>query len=353
MALLPFSNAPGVASIAKAGSTPLTGAVTLTGGTNITLTQSGQNITIDASGGGSGFVSIGDSIGSGTEGSVLYLGAAGVLAQRNPGFTYDGSNLQITGTDTSSATKSLQVLNSTPGNSFYVTNDRYTYLGKYTEISDGIVYHDPAVAFSVNSSASSWLFNMYDGGTIRSALLRSGEYSIGPTIAALNAGTLQVYAKNAAVKGLIVQGAASQTANLQEWQNSSGTAVASIGAGGTLTLVGLFSALAGGSYGDTSYHTQIEGNAVTNFDINNQTASGNLRFYATNHIVLRRPIEINDGMDFIFDVTTGTKIGTATSQKLGFWNVTPVVQQVLATGAAHTVDDVITLLQTLGLAKQS
>lgn len=28
------------------------------------------------------------------------------------------------------------------------------------------------------------------------------------------------------------------------------------------------------------------------------------------------------------DTTTGTKIGTATTQKLGFWNVTPVVQQV-------------------------
>lgn len=50
---------------------------------------------------------------------------------------------------------------------------------------------------------------------------------------------------------------------------------------------------------------------------------------------------------------SGTKIGTATGQKLGFWNATPVVQQVLATGASKTVDDVITLLQTLGLCRQS
>jgi len=34
-----------------------------------------------------------------------------------------------------------------------------------------------------------------------------------------------------------------------------------------------------------------------------------------------------NGRDFILDTTTGTKIGTATNQKLGFYNVTPVVQQ--------------------------
>ncbi len=50
---------------------------------------------------------------------------------------------------------------------------------------------------------------------------------------------------------------------------------------------------------------------------------------------------------------TGTKIGTNTLEKLAFWNATPVVQQVLATGTGKTVDNVITLLQTLGLVKQS
>ncbi len=43
-----------VTTINKTGSTALTGAVTLTGGTNVTLTQSGQDISIAASGGSSG-----------------------------------------------------------------------------------------------------------------------------------------------------------------------------------------------------------------------------------------------------------------------------------------------------------
>lgn len=60
-----------------------------------------------------------------------------------------------------------------------------------------------------------------------------------------------------------------------------------------------------------------------------------------------------DAVNMAFNTTTGTKIGTATGQKIGFWNATPVVQQILATGAGATVDDVISLLQTLGLCKQN
>lgn len=41
---------PQVVSLAKSGSTPLSGAITLSQGTNITLTQSGQDISIAASG---------------------------------------------------------------------------------------------------------------------------------------------------------------------------------------------------------------------------------------------------------------------------------------------------------------
>lgn len=35
-------------------------------------------------------------------------------------------------------------------------------------------------------------------------------------------------------------------------------------------------------------------------------------------------------------LTNGTKIGTATSNKIGFWNATPVIQQASATQAAVT-----------------
>lgn len=48
-----------------------------------------------------------------------------------------------------------------------------------------------------------------------------------------------------------------------------------------------------------------------------------------------------------------TNVVGATGQQVGFYGHAASAQQVLATGAAHTVDDVITALQNLGLVKQS
>ena len=48
---------------------------------------------------------------------------------------------------------------------------------------------------------------------------------------------LHAVAGAAATKGLIVQGAASQTANLQEWQNSAGTVLASVSAAGVVKTI--------------------------------------------------------------------------------------------------------------------
>ena len=59
--------------------------------------------------------------------------------------------------------------------------------------------------------------------------------------------------------------------------------------------------------------------------------------------------------NLVTDTTTGTKIGTATTQKLGFFNATPVVQQAAvadATDAASTqarLNDLLARVRTLGL----
>ncbi len=45
-----------------------------------------------------------------------------------------------------------------------------------------------------------------------------------------------------------------------------------------------------------------------------------------------------DGINVVLDSTTGTKIGTATGQKLGFWNATPIIQPASANQAAAPTD---------------
>ena len=45
-------------------------------------------------------------------------------------------------------------------------------------------------------------------------------------------------------------------------------------------------------------------------------------------------ISANDGMNYLFGTSTGSKIGTANNQKLSFWNATPIVQPTTAIAAA-------------------
>lgn len=58
---------------------------------------------------------------------------------------------------------------------------------------------------------------------------------------------------------------------------------------------------------------------------------------ASDYFQFSDDIMISDGENVILSTTTGTKIGTATNQKLGFWNATPVVQP-----SAYSVTNVTT-----------
>lgn len=93
---------------------------------------------------------------------------------------------------------------------------------------------------------------------------------------------LHVTTGAAATKGLLVKGAASQSANLQEWQDSAAALLLSV------------------------------------------DASGDLVFAEATNVIL--------------GTTTGTKIGTATTQKIGFFNKTPVVQPSAYTPTNVTTD---------------
>ena len=65
------------------------------------------------------------------------------------------------------------------------------------------------------------------------AVERGGALSVTPS-AAVNGYSMFVRSPTASVVTTMIRGAASQSANLQEWQNSGGTALASIGSGGLI-----------------------------------------------------------------------------------------------------------------------
>ena len=67
-------------------------------------------------------------------------------------------------------------------------------------------------------------------------------------------------------------------------------------------------------------------------------------------------LQVHDGRNIQLGIATGTKIGTATTQKLSFYNATPVVRQASVTdadgtlaGATTAINTIIDRLQAYGL----
>ena len=72
--------------------------------------------------------------------------------------------------------------------------------------------------------------------------------------------------------------------------------------------------------GQINFKVQKAGTLTTQFSIDATVST-----FATS-VTLSEGATIADAKDIALNTSTGTKIGTATGQKLGFWNVTPVVQ---------------------------
>jgi hypothetical protein len=87
------------------------------------------------------------------------------------------------------------------------------------------------------------------------------------------------------------RGAALQSANLTEWQNSSSAVLLSVGPAGHLTF--------------------------------------------------------GDGVNIVTNTTTGSKFGTANTQKIGFWGATPVIQDTGWAITNKTTDRLGTLIDVL------
>lgn len=172
---------------------------------------------------------------------------------------------------------------------------------------------------------------------------------------------LTITSQAAATIPLFIKGAASQSGNLTEWKNSSGTMLSYFGSDGHLScgvsalgtrIIAYGTLNSGDQYGlgVAANLLQVHTGAGSSVGFGSKNGSTWTEYCRMTSSTFTTTV---DPFNFVFGTSTGTKIGTATTQKIGFWNATPVVQQILATGAGRTVDDVISMLQTLGLCKQS
>ena len=123
-------------------------------------------------------------------------------------------------------------------------------------------------------------------------------------------------------------------------------------------------------YIKTATYTAIGASVITNaygFYVEAPTASTNITITNNYALGLAGSLKINDTFNIVFDTTTGTKIATATTQKLAFWNATPIVQPTTAVAAAtvvsgtggnvkhddtfdgYTLEKIVRALRTIGL----
>ncbi len=68
-----------------------------------------------------------------------------------------------------------------------------------------------------------------------------------------------------------------------------------------------------------------------------QYGGGSCEFQVSGQLIAMGGMYVGDGSNWIGFTSTGNKIGTATNQKFGFWNATPIVQPTTAVAAATFV----------------
>jgi hypothetical protein len=117
---------------------------------------------------------------------------------------------------------------------------RYTTISKYSAGNNGLRELEAYTRYpAINGSMTEdrYIFNNVAKGTDVKTNVGIGTNSPGAR--------LQIDTAVAATKGLIVKGFISQSANLQEWQNSAGSTVGYVDATGSLTICGSASAFVG------------------------------------------------------------------------------------------------------------
>ena len=93
-----------------------------------------------------------------------------------------------------------------------------------------------------------------------------------------------------------------------------------------------------GTDSNISINIVPKGTGVTNLNGTGAAVAGTLAVTGattlTGLLTANGGITLGDAQDIAFNTTTGTKIGATTSQKLSFWNATPIVQPTTAVASA-------------------
>jgi len=212
------------------------------------------------------------------------------------------------------------------------------------------------------SAAGSNLLDLQSGGTSKFSVDNNGKLTIsGPSGDVLDANSI-FQVSNSWVSFFStsgIRGSNYTSVNNNNMTVGPGTRVSDSDPSGTITIKSgsarpdATTYIAGGALylkgGDGAASSLVAANGG---DINLDGGQGYGTGTAGNIVIgaTRGNLVITDARDVILGTTTGTKIGTATTQKLGFYNATPVVQPTAvadATDAASAITQLNALLDRM------
>ena len=283
-----------------------------------------------------GSMSIGGTVTSGTTGSVLFVGSGPVLAQDNANIFWD---------DTANR---LGILTASPGVTLDVRGTTYIKPTGSTPTMQIVAGTDPAttVAMSTDNTAYGWQF-----GPVVSDSTQTVVQMLGQGFGGGFSGQYGIYLGTHADSNFqVVQ--RSGNINLVNVPRTGGmTLLSPSGTSTTLTIntvantgasVLAFQENAGADayleFINSAFATTSRRNYL---EVYNANTTGGVSIWTNgtlqHQIDENGDMTVTDGNNFILSGTTGTKIGTATSQKIGIWNATPIVQPTTAIAAATFV----------------
>ncbi len=191
---------------------------------------------------------------------------------------------------------------------------------------------------AVALAAAEAIFQIRNWTTTVMTILGSGAVGLRTDTPAAQ---LHILPNGAAALGLIIQMPTSATGNSFEVRDVSGNTLGQIGPAGNMAL----------GQQSTASH-EISGKLKSSTTANTQAARIAWAWTVATHASRTATLTLY-ASDYGGE-RTGLQIGAnGTGPTVGFYGVTPVARQLLATGTGATVDNVITALQNLGLLRQS
>lgn len=258
-----------------------------------------------------------------TAGSVLFAGTSGLLSQDNTNLFWDNTNKRL-GIGTSSPAYRFEVKGTITASSALAQLVNIEPTLTAAANNDFLVATNINATFSLGAftGTSSYLQRWQTAGTTRSFIRSLGNQTWNLATTSVEAGQIE-YSTPSGNTGII----------LWDWDTTTSTYINryNFANQGTYFYQGFNSinALGGMALFNTSHnlvlgYTGTPTDAGYKLDVNGTTRT-------------QGDFTISDTKNVILGTSTGTKIGTATSQKLSFWNATPIVQPTTAVAAATRV----------------